>query len=202
MKYTSFLFIPFISLLSLTTFSPPKEQIYKVDNEASKVFWKAKKVTGEHSGYIGISTGTLKVDNGKLKGGSFEIDTRTITVTDIADAAPNARLVGHLKGEDFFAVEKFPTANLLITSVTPSGTNTYDLKGKLTIKGVTNEVSFPATVSIDKNKLSAKAQLTVDRTKYNIRYGSKNFFDNLGDKAIYDDFELDITLSAALNTAK
>lgn len=201
MKHASFLFLPLFSILTLVTFNAQKEVTYKVDNEASKVFWKAKKVTGEHSGYISISTGVLNVANGQLKGGNIEINTQSITVTDIADATSNARLVGHLKGEDFFAVEKFPTATLVITSATSTGTNSYDIKGKLSIKGVTNEVSFPATIGFEKNKLSAKAQLTVDRTKYDIRYRSKNFFENLGDKAIYDDFELDITLSATLGTS-
>jgi polyisoprenoid-binding protein YceI len=153
-------------------------------------------VTGEHTGTINISSGTLNVENKALQSGSFKLDTRTIAVTDIKDADGNAKLTGHLKSDDFFAVEKFPAADFVITGIKPHGNNQYDVTGKLTIKGITNDVSFPATVLIDKGKLTANAKVKVDRTKYDIKFRSKNYFENLGDKAIYDDFDLDITLLA------
>ncbi|SDF10913.1 YceI family protein [Chitinophaga filiformis] len=173
-----------------------KVTAFQVDNRNSKLLWTAHKVTGEHTGTINISSGTLNVENNALKNGSFKLDTRSITVTDIKDADGNAKLTGHLKSDDFFAVEKFPTADFLITGIKPQGNNQYDLTGKLTIKGITNDISFPASVKVDKDKLTATAKLKIDRTKYDIKYRSKNYFENLGDKAIYDDFELDITLLA------
>lgn len=173
-----------------------KAVVYKVDEQSSKVIWLAKKVTGEHSGNVKVSNGTLTLDNNVLKGGSFDIDTRTISVTDIADAETNGKLLGHLKGDDFFSVEKFPAAKFVISSVKPVGAGKYDVTGKLTIKGITNDVTFPATVKADGNKVQADAKITVDRTKYGIKFRSKNFFENLGDKTIYDDFDLNVTLNA------
>jgi polyisoprenoid-binding protein YceI len=96
----------------------------------------------------------------------------------------------------FFAVEKFGKANFNITSVQSTGSGTYDVKGKLTIKGITNEISFPATVKQEGNKVIANAKIIVDRTKYDIKFRSKSFFENLGDKTIYDDFELNVQLVA------
>jgi polyisoprenoid-binding protein YceI len=169
---------------------------YKVNAEQSKLTWLAKKVTGEHSGTINVTSGSLALDNKVLKGGSFELDTKTIAVTDLTDKETNAKLLGHLKSDDFFAVEKFGKANFNITSVQSTGAGTYDVKGKLTIKGITNEISFPATVKQEGNKVIANAKIIVDRTKYDIKFRSKSFFENLGDKTIYDDFELNVQLVA------
>lgn len=173
-----------------------KVTAFQVDSKNSKLLWTAHKVTGEHAGTINISSGTLNVENNALQSGSFKLDTRSIAVTDIKDADSNAKLVGHLKSDDFFAVEKYPSADFLITGIKPHGNNQYDLTGKLTIKGITNDINFPATITVDKDKLTATAKVKIDRTKYDIKYRSKNYFENLGDKAIYDDFELDITLLA------
>jgi len=173
-----------------------KAVVYKVDEQHSKLTWLAKKVTGEHSGNVKVTGGSLLLDNNVLKGGSFDIDTRSITVTDVTDPETNGKLLGHLKGEDFFSVEKFPTAKFTITSVKPTGAGKYDVTGKLTIKGITNDVAFPATVKAEGNKVQADAKITVDRTKYGIKFRSKNFFENLGDKTIYDDFDLNVTLAA------
>ncbi|QDK81084.1 YceI family protein [Spirosoma sp. KCTC 42546] len=190
-----------LTALSLVSFANPapkkvKEATYKVDTQQSKLAWTAKKVTGEHSGTAPISTGSLALESGKLKGGSFDIDLKDLTVTDITDAAQNAKLVGHLKSDDFFSVERHPTARFVISSVSLTGNNTYDVTGKLTIKGITNDIKFPAQVKTEAGKLTATANVTVDRTKYDIKYRSKNYFENLGDKTIYDDFTLAITLVA------
>lgn len=173
-----------------------KVTAFQVDSKNSRLLWTAHKVTGEHAGTINISNGTLNVENNALRSGSFKLDTRSIAVTDIKDADSNAKLVGHLKSEDFFAVEKYPSADFLITGIKPHGNNQYDLTGKLTIKGITNDINFPATITVEKDKLTATAKVKIDRTRYDIKYRSKNYFENLGDKAIYDDFELDITLLA------
>lgn len=169
---------------------------YKVNAEQSKLTWLAKKVTGEHAGTINVSAGSLDLDKGVLKGGSFELDTKTITVTDVADKETNAKLLGHLKGDDFFAVDKHGKALFKISNVTPSGKGAYNVKGNLTIKGITHEISFPATVKQEGSKVIANAKITVDRTKYDIKFRSKSFFENLGDKTIYDDFDLNVQLVA------
>jgi polyisoprenoid-binding protein YceI len=166
--------------------------VYQVDAQASKLTWAAKKVTGAHAGNINIASGQLELDGNALKGGSFTADTRSITVTDIS----SERLTNHLKSDDFFSVEKHPTANFVITSATPKGGSNYDVTGNLTIKGITNAVSFPAEVTVAGGKATAKATLKVDRTKFDIKYRSSNFFENLGDKAIYDEFTIDVVLVA------
>lgn len=183
--------------VSLFAFVRPAAQItYQVDTHQSKVVWKGKKVTGEHSGNVSLAAGSLVVADGKLKGGSFETDLRTLTVTDLTDKDYNAKLVGHLKGDDFFAVEKHPVSKFVITRVAPQSGDQVTISGKLTIKGITQEISFPATVKADASKLTASAKIPVDRTKFDIKYRSANFFENLGDKAISNDFELDVTLVA------
>ncbi|WP_121812151.1 YceI family protein [Mucilaginibacter kameinonensis] len=169
---------------------------FKVDNESSKLTWSAKKATGDHNGEVKISNGNFSIENNTLKGGSFDIDLNTITDADLTDQAQNEKLVSTLKSETFFNTEKFPKANLVINSATKTSGNQYDVKGKLTIKGITNDVSFPATVTVNGKKLSASAKITVDRTKYDIKFRSKNFFENLGDKVIYDDFDLNVNLTA------
>lgn len=173
-----------------------KATVFQVDAKESKLSWTGKKVTGQHQGTINIADGKLEVESNVLKGGSFSLDTRSIAVTDLKDEGSNAKLLGHLKSDDFFSVEKFPAATFTTTSVTSKGGGNYEVTGNLTIKGITNPVTFPATVTVASNKLTAKAAIKVDRTKYNIKYGSKSFFEGIGDKAIYDDFDLDVVLVA------
>jgi len=176
--------------------SKAADKTLSIDTKASKVIWVGKKVTGEHTGTVPISSGTLILDKDKLKGGSFTLDTKSLTVTDLTDNDSNGKLTGHLKSPDFFAVEKFPQSKLDITSVTAKGAGVYDVTGKLTIKGITNDITFPATVKADGKAVAATAKITVDRTKYDIKFRSTNFFENLGDKAISNDFVLDVNLIA------
>ena len=175
---------------------PPPASKFKVDTKASTLTWLGKKVTGQHTGTIGISSGELIGEGKSIKEGSFEIDVNSLTVTDIADPSSNAKLVGHLKADDFFGVSKFPKATFVISSISPKSGNDYTVKGKLTVKGKTNDIEFPATITNDGKKVTANAKIVVDRTKFDIRYGSKTFFENIGDKAISDEFELTLKLVA------
>lgn len=177
-----------------------KAKSFAVDSKQSTVVWTGKKVTGEHKGNVSISSGKLNVVDNKLEGGTFVINLASITVTDITEADKNAKLVGHLKGEDFFGTDKFPTSQLVITKAVSKGGEQYEITGNLTIKGITQPVTFPATVKVSDKNIAAKAQITVNRTKYDIKYKSANYFENLGDKAIYDDFTLDVNLVANLET--
>lgn len=172
------------------------DKTIKVDAQNSKIVWQAKKVTGAHDGNVPLNNGTLILDGNKLKGGSFVLDVKNLTVADVKDENMNGKLTGHLKNDDFFAVDKHPEAKFVITSVTPKSGNQFDVVGKLTIKGITEEVKFPATVTADAKKVTATAKITVDRTKYGIKFRSSNFFENLGDKAISNDFVLDVNLVA------
>ncbi|MCC9138892.1 YceI family protein [Pontibacter silvestris] len=176
-------------------------EVYNVVPAQSEVTWNGKKVAGEHSGNIEMQGGELTVADGEVTGGTFTIDMASITNTDITDEEQNGKLVGHLKSDDFFGVEKYPTATFTITSISPiegavAGQPNYNVEGDLTIKDKTNKVSFPATVSVNDNVATAKADVTVDRAKYDVRYGSNSFFDNLGDKAIEDEFTVSFDLTA------
>ncbi|AKQ46289.1 hypothetical protein TH63_12715 [Rufibacter radiotolerans] len=169
---------------------------YKVVKNQSKVTWKGTKVTGEHTGAISIADGKLKSDGKNILSGQFDIDMPSITVTDITDPKSNGDLVGHLKSDDFFSTAKYPKSTLVITKVKPAGKGKYLVTGDLTIKGIKNQVEFPATVVHAGNQIKANANIKVDRTKYDIKYGSGSFFDNLGDKAISNEFELNVNLVA------
>jgi len=167
-----------------------------VITQESQVEWLGKKVTGEHYGTIAVSKGDLQLENDVLTGGSFEIDMNTIVNKDLENAEYNQKLVGHLKSDDFFGVEKYPTAKFVITGVEKKGTSKYLVHGDITIKGITKSISFPTQLAVYGNKASATASITIDRSEFNIRYGSGSFFDGLGDKMIYDEFTLDVTLVA------
>ncbi|GAB4329163.1 MAG: hypothetical protein OHK0038_03190 [Flammeovirgaceae bacterium] len=164
-----------------------------VDTANSKIIWTGKKVTGSHTGGINLSKGSLEMNKGKLVGGSFEIDMNSITCTDLTGEW-NGKLIGHLKSDDFFGVEKHSTAKFEITKAEDKGNGDYQVKGKATIKGITQEIEFPAKVQIAGDKVTATAKVVIDRTKFNVKYGSGTFFSDLGDKMIYDNFELDVTL--------
>ena len=198
MKTKPILTISFLSL-SIILFSfvaPPAVVKYKVDTKQSTLEWTGEKVTGKHHGTVPIASGDLSAEGTLIKDGNFDITVSSLTVTDLTDAESNAKLTKHLKSDDFFGVEKYPTANFTIVSVTPKSGSEYTVKGKLTIKGKTNVIEFPAKVTNEGKSLVATAQIAVDRSKYDIKYGSKTFFDNLGDKYIYDEFKLDLKLVA------
>ncbi|MBO0936225.1 YceI family protein [Fibrella sp. HMF5335] len=173
-----------------------KAVMYKVDASKSTLVWNGKKVTGEHSGNIKVKDGAFVVDGNKVTGGEFTFDMNSITDTDIADATYNAKLIGHLKGDDFFSTAKHPTSTFKITKVAPKGGDQYDVTGNMTIKGITNAITFPATVKVTPAGISADGKATIDRTKFDIRYGSKSFFESIGDKAIHDDFTVEMKLVA------
>ncbi|GGK65377.1 YceI family protein [Rufibacter glacialis] len=186
------------ALVALVTFAFAGKGVdYKVVKDQSKVNWRGTKVTGEHAGAINIADGKLTSDGKNILGGTFTIDMSSITVTDITDPKANGDLVGHLKSDDFFGTAKYPTSTLVLTKVTPTKTKgQYLVNGDLTIKGIKKPISFPATITHAGNQIKAKALVKVDRTKYDIKYGSGSFFDNLGDKAINNEFDLNINLVA------
>jgi polyisoprenoid-binding protein YceI len=174
-----------------------KETTFTVDPEKSELVWIGKKITGDHTGPVKVGKGTLIVSNGQLSGGIVSVDLRTITSSDLKDNKEyHDKLVNHLKADDFFAVEKFPTVTFKITTVTPKPAGQVDLVGALTIKGITRPISFPATVKVHGNTLEATGKATIDRAKYGMKFRSKSFFENLGDKMIYDDFTLDLKIVA------
>ena len=172
---------------------------FKANTKKSLINWTGKKITGSHTGTINLSSGNLEVQDGKIVSGSFDIDTRSIVITDIEDPATNAQFAGHLFSDDFFAVDKFPIANFTITNVTPGDGNSSKIDGLLTIKGITHSLSFESKVDVQENEVSAAGEIIVDRTKYGMKFRSGNFFTGLGDTLIYNEFKLDLNLFALLN---
>jgi polyisoprenoid-binding protein YceI len=168
----------------------PAEVVTKsVKTDESSVMWKAYKVTGSHTGLIQLTEGNLMFDGTALVGGNFAVDMTSLIATDL-EGDYKAKLEGHLKSDDFFSVANHPTSTLVFTEVKPTGKNSYEVTGDLTIKGITKPVTFD--LSIYGNK--ATAAVKIDRAEYNVRYGSGSFFDNLGDKTIYDEFDLVVDL--------
>ena len=176
-----------LGLITFAGVAAPK--VVNVNKTASSIAWLAKKVTGEHNGTVGISAGALNIDGNKLIGGNFTIDLKTIKALDITDPGYNQKFIGHITSGDFFEIEKFPTASFVITKVAGN-----QVTGNLTVKGITKSITFPAEIAVKGGKVTAKANITIDRTDFNIKYGSKKFFDSIGDKAIYDDFALTVSL--------
>jgi polyisoprenoid-binding protein YceI len=161
----------------------------KIDVEKSKINWVGKKVTGEHSGTVNFQEGTLMFKDKKVAGGNFTVDMTSLTATDLSGEWRD-KLDGHLKADDFFGTDKFKTSTLKFTKIANKGNGVYTVTADLTIKGITNPVTFDLTVKGN----TATSSFKVDRTKYGIKYNSKSFFESIGDKAIYDDFDLTINL--------
>ena len=182
-----------VAILGLSAFTNGAKPVtYTVDVTKSTITWVGKKVAGSHNGTIALKSGSLDVNGKHVTGGTFVMD-----MTAIKDADGSDKLEGHLKADDFFGSAKFPTSTFVITKVTGSGAS-VTVSGNLTIKGITKPLSFPATVAVNADgTVSALAgKILVDRTKYDIRYGSKSFFDSIGDKAIDDNFEIGVKLVA------
>ncbi|MEQ9405532.1 MAG: YceI family protein [Cyclobacteriaceae bacterium] len=166
----------------------------KVNTEASVIKWTGSKIVGNsHTGTIALKSGSLDITGGKLKGGSFVVDMTTLTDTDLSGNM-KGKLEGHLKSDDFFGVETYPTAEFVITKVKSAGEGAYDVTGDITIKGKTESISFSTTLNEKDGGYEAVASISVDRSKFDVRYGSDTFFDNLGDKAISNEFKLEVTL--------
>ncbi|REG81401.1 YceI family protein [Algoriphagus antarcticus] len=182
--------------LAFTAFSVAPE-VATVNTADSTITWTAKKVTGQHYGKVPITSATLDYQNNRIRGGNFEMDMTSLTVEDLTDAGMNKKLTDHLKSDDFFSVEKHNKSTFKITEAKTSNGKDYQLTGDLTIKNITKPVTFPATVNVTGGKITATGKLTFDRTHYDIKFRSGSYFENLADKLIYDDVELDVKLVAS-----
>jgi polyisoprenoid-binding protein YceI len=176
-------------LLLLLIYVPIKGQIRKINVLKSTIVWTGKKITGEHNGTLQFKEGSLSYLKKKLTNGSFVVDMTTLSNSD-QSGKDKAQLECHLKSNDFFNTEEFKEAKLVFKAVKPISKGTYSVVGYLTIKGKTNPIIFDLTIKGNK----ASTNLIIDRTKYGIQYGSGSFFADLGDRTIYDEFELKVDL--------
>ena len=185
-----------MSVLALSAFTTKKGD--HTPKTQSVINWTGSKVVGgSHNGTIQVAENSLKFEDGVLMSGSVVADMTTIKNEDL-EGEWNQKLVGHLNSEDFFSTSKFKTATIKINQITKADKpNAYNVKGDLTIKGITNSESFTVLVTPEKANYKVTTTLNVNRTKYNVRYGSSSFFDDLGDNAISDEFILDVTIFVA-----
>ena len=172
---------------------PHTDQV-RVNSENSTVKWTGSKIVESHEGTIKIQKGVLGIKHGTLVGGQISFDMSTITNTDIESPKYKAMLEGHLKNKDFFNVKEFPLATITITNAVRGSGNSYKILANLTIKGITHPISFAADVNVNGKNFLATAKIKIDRTKWDIKYNSGNYFKDLGDKLILDEVEFDIYL--------
>jgi polyisoprenoid-binding protein YceI len=178
--------LTFQLLVIITVFG---QERLSADTSLTRIAWTAEKVTGEHHGTVRLKSGWITWNDNRIVSGEFEMD-----MTSIKDSEQNAKLEGHLKSDDFFGVVKFPVSKLVVTGSTPFDKGTGVVTGTLTIKGITNPIEFKAASQKKDDGIWFYANISVDRTKYDIRYGSGSYFDNLGDKTIFDEFNLKVNL--------
>lgn len=182
-----------------TTASISGEQLV-VDTTMSVVHWKGTKIGGEHVGTLKLKSGELIV-NGNEASGSFVVDMNTIVDKDLTDKAMNDMLVGHLKSKDFFDVATYPESSFAITKIeeVPNGKDSVShmISGNLKLKDVERNITFSAKISKDGDLYKAETlPFTIDRTQWNVKFGSKTLFPDLKDKIVDDNIELQITIVA------
>lgn len=162
-----------------------------LDKKNSSIKWTGKEITTKtHFGSLKFKEGQINVEGNKIIEGKFVVDMKSIVCQDLSGSSKNY-LESHLKSEDFFGVDDYPEAYLTIKSSSVKSNGSQLVEGDITIKGTTQPISF--IISINNNQ--GKAELTFDRTKHNVTYRSGNFFQNLGDKLIYDDIDIEAQLS-------
>ncbi len=173
-----------ISVLGFAFFQGQSKQVAVKD---ATINWLGTKIVGSHNGTIDLEKGILIVNNGEVRGGKFYVDMTSISTTDL-EGEGKKKLDSHLKNEDFFDAKNHPQTVLEFKKIKKLGDGAYKVTADLTIKGITKPIDF--TLYTDKGK--AKGKLVIDRTQYGIQYGSSSFFDDLGNYAISDDFEISI----------
>lgn len=168
-----------------------------VDVSASVLNWKGAKPTGEHNGTVQLKSGGLLIEDGVITAGEFVVDMNSIVDLDMKGEEGAGKLEAHLKSADFFDVAVYPTAKFVITSVEQND-DKLAVTGNLNIKDVTKSITIPATLTeVDGNYIFKSDTFNVDRADFNVKYGSKRFFDNLKDKFINDLFEMSFEVKAS-----
>lgn len=173
---------------------------YSFDTNSSKVVWEGKKTFIKEwidVGDIKIESGYATLLDNKITEAQVIVDMKSIQANKTGKGDGEDMLSRHLKSADFFDVENFPTASFTLTSINETPDNLkYNAEGNLTIKGTTKKISFPVGVYMLNDDLIVEGEIVVDRTEFDIRFGSTNFFKDIGDNAIDNDFVLKVKLVA------
>jgi polyisoprenoid-binding protein YceI/rhodanese-related sulfurtransferase len=181
---------------------PPLSGSFQLDIEKSTVKWTGANLSNSHSGTLHFAEGVFRLRQGELEEARFQLDMKSLVCDDIKDAKTNQMLIDHLSSEDFFDVAKYPTARFQLTAAkllppgTPGSTN-YEMNGRLTLKGVTDQVTFPAVVGQPSpDTIAGQAHLAFDRTRWDVQYGSGKFFAFLGQHLVNDLVHLHLIIVA------
>lgn len=190
-------FLTILSTVCVATLTLAQSLIYQVDVDKSKLDWEGHRFFGGmHTGNIDLHQGSLNVSDGKLSSGVFQIDMNSMVVTDI-EGEPAERLAAHLKTDDFFDSEKHPYATFRLKHIDYAGDKLAAIVGDISIRGITQQISFPAEITIEGDQLRAVARgIRVDRTVHDSQYGSINFFRDLGRKIVHNEFILNVEIFA------
>jgi Uncharacterized conserved protein len=181
---------------------PPLTGSFQLDIEKSTIKWTGANLSNSHSGTLRFAEGVFQLRQGEFADARFQIDMQSLACDDINDAETNRMLLEHLSSEDFFDVAKYPTAKFQLTAakVLPPGTPgspNYEMDGRLTLKGVTDQVTFPAVVGQSgPNLIAGQAHLEFDRTRWDVQYGSGKFFAFLGQHLVNDWVHLHLIIIA------
>lgn len=172
-----------------------------VDTQASSIHWKGSKIGGSHHGTIGLKSGSLAIDGVEVVSGSFTIDMNAIVDEDLTQKDMNDMLVNHLKSEDFFDVAKYPESTFTITKIEAASNATdsitHNVSGNLKLKDVEKNITFGAKITKEGSTYTAvTVPFTIDRTQWNVKYGSKTLFADLKENIVNDNIELQITVVA------
>ncbi len=156
-------------------------------------------VGGGHEGTINFISGSIITSAaGDITQGEFVLDMNSISSTDMKSDDGGKDLEEHLKSEDFFSVTKYPQANFSTLKIIPESKNgdvqQVKVTGLLTLKRITNMITFPATITRKGENANIKAEITIDRTKWDIIYNSKTIFSNLKDGFISDEIKIVVDL--------
>jgi len=198
MKNFLLYFVITLSLLGVAPNLFAAGTIYKVDAAKSLLTWTGKKVTGQHTGNIKVKSGSITMFGKAIKAGEIIVDMTSITDTDLTDPEWNGKLITHLKSNDFFAVDKFKEAKLVIKDAQFGKGGIYNIIADLIIKGKSHPVKFDADLNIEDEILTGIIEFTFDRTRYDIKYGSGKFFKSLGDKMINDEVSVKADIHAKI----
>ncbi len=190
-----------IAIIAIFSGNLYSQDRYNIDVKSSELRWEGNKVIGGHWGTVNFQGGFLTVKANKITGGEFTIDMKSIKVLDLKENEGKSKLEGHLKSDDFFSTDKFKTSTFKITKATElvavkKGQPNYKLTGNMTIRGITHQITFSALIEIKDNTITSNADFSIDRTKWNIKYNSGNFFKDLGDKLIKDEIPFKIKIKA------
>jgi polyisoprenoid-binding protein YceI len=159
----------------------------KIDLKKTTLQWTGQKVVGDkHTGKLSLKSAKVVRKDGKLQSAELVVDIASIDVEDLKGEW-KTKLEGHLASADFFEVEKYPTATLVLDSQVDGDT----VAGKLTIKGKSQPIQVDYK---EKSKGVFTGTMTFDRTKFGVVYGSGSFFKGLGDKVIADQITVDFTI--------